>query len=282
MTALPETSHIRLEREGPLLRLWLNRPEMRNAMSRQMVEELLATFDAIADDRSVRIVLLRGAGGSFCAGGDIKNMSAAGETLAPGAPDPLLENNRRFGLMMRRVNEAPQAVIAAIEGYAMGGGFGLACVADVTIARTDARFAMSEVTLGIVPAAISPFVVRRIGLTQARRFGVSGARLDGREAAALGIAHLAVEGEAGLEAALADTIRQILACAPGAVAETKLLMHRAAGAAPIEELLDLAARSFVAAVRGPEGREGTRAFVEKRKPSWAEIVVRGTIPGEAS
>jgi len=171
--------------------------------------------------------------------------------------------------MLETVNAAPQAVIAAVEGYAMGGGFGLACVADITIATEDARFAMTEVTLGVVPAAISPFVVRRIGLTAARRFGVSGARLTGAEAREVGIAHLAVKDRAALDAAVTDAANQILQCAPEAVAETKRLMLRAAGPAPLSELLDQAAESFVRAVRGPEGREGTKAFVEKRKPAWA-------------
>ena len=268
-TVLPQTEHIKLEREGPLLRLWLNRPEMRNAMSGQMTSEILATFQAIRDDRSVRVVVIRGAGGSFCAGGDIKNMSVSGTPPAPGARDELKEGNRRFGTMMETVNTAPQAVIAAVEGYAMGGGFGLACVADITIARQDALFAMSEVTLGIVPAAISPFVVKRIGLTAARRFGVSGARLNGAEAVAVGIAHQVVADGPALEAAIRDAANQILKCAPGAVAETKKLMFSAAGPTPMSELLDYAADSFTAAVRGAEGQEGTKAFVEKRKPAWA-------------
>ena len=170
--------------------------------------------------------------------------------------------------MMETVNSAPQAVIAAVEGYAMGGGFGLACVADITIATEDARFAMTEATLGLVPAAISPFVVRRIGLTAARRFGVSGARLTGEQAREVGIAHLTVKSAAALDAAVTDAINQILQCAPEAVAETKRLMLRAAGPAPMPELLDQAAESFARAVRGEEGREGTRAFVEKRKPAW--------------
>lgn len=271
-TMLPQTEHIRLERQGPLLRLWLNRPAVRNAMSAQMVAEILATFEAIRDDRSIRAVLLRGAGGSFCAGGDIKNMSASGRPPAPGETDVLRENNRRFGTMMQTVNTAPQAVIAAVEGHALGGGFGLACVADITLTRADALFAMTEVTLGIVPAAISPFVVRRIGLTAARRFGVSGARLNGTQAVAVGIAHQAVADDAELEAAIVAAVNQVLKCAPEAVAETKRLMHRAAGAAPMDDLLDYAATSFVTAVRGPEGREGTLAFVEKRKPAWVEKV----------
>jgi len=216
----------------------------------------------------VRAVVLRGAGGSFCAGGDIKSMSAAREAPPPGADDELKTGNRRFGTMMETVNGAPQAVIAAVEGHAMGGGFGLACVADITIARADALFAMSEVTLGIVPAAISPFVVERIGLTAARRFGVSGARLSGQEARDIGVAHLVVADRPALDHAVVETINQVLRCAPGAVAETKRLMLRAAGPTPLEALLDDAADCFAKAVRGEEGREGTTAFVEKRKPAW--------------
>ena len=272
MPDLPQTSHIRLDLRGPVLHLWLDRPETRNAISAQMVGEILATFAAIADDRSVRIVVLRGAGGTFCAGGDIKSMSAAGAAPSPDAPDELKAYNRRFGAMLEVVNAAPQAVIAAVEGHAIGGGFGLACVADITIATADAKFAMTEVTIGVVPAAISPFVVQRIGLTAARRLGVSGARLSAAEACAIGIAHLAVADAAALDAAVRETSNQVLKCAPGAVAATKQLMLRAAGAgpqaSPLPQLLDDAADCFVAAVRGPEGREGTRSFVEKRKPSW--------------
>ena len=271
MTELPDTGHIRLEAQGPVLRLWLNRPELRNAMSSQMVREILATFAAIREDRNVRVVVLRGAGGTFCAGADLKSLAGAAEAPPAATADPAgdrEQSNRRFGLMMETVNSAPQAVIAAVEGYAMGGGFGLACVADITIATEDARFAMTEATLGLVPAAISPFVVRRIGLTAARRFGVSGARLTGEQAREVGIAHLTVKSAAALDAAVTDAINQILQCAPEAVAETKRLMLRAAGPAPIAELLDQAAESFARAARGEEGREGTRAFVEKRKPAW--------------
>ena len=271
MPELPQASHIKLEQRGPVLHLWLNRPEVRNALSAQMAQEILATFAAIADDPSVRVVVLRGAGGTFCAGADLKNLAAAGDaspSAAAGTNDELKENNRRFGTMMETVNAAPQAVIAAVEGYAMGGGFGLACVADITIATADARFAMTEVTIGVVPAAISPFVVKRIGLTAARRFGVSGARLTGTEACAIGVAHLAVPDAAALDAAVREASNQILKCAPVAVATTKRLMLRAAGPTPLSELLDDAADCFAAAVRSAEGREGTKSFVEKRRPSW--------------
>jgi len=272
MLDLPQTSHIKLDLRGAVLHLWLDRPELRNALSPQMVREIKATFAAIADDRAVRVVVLRGAGGTFCAGGDIKSMSAVDEAPPPSALDELKENNRRFGAMLEAVNSAPQAVIAAVEGYAMGGGFGLACVADLTIATADTRFAMSEVLIGVVAAAIAPFVVQRVGLTAARRLGVSGARIDGIEAAAVGIAHITVFDAAALDTAVHDACDQILKSAPGAVAATKALMLRAAGPSPIAELLDNAADVFAAAVRGSEGREGTKAFVEKRKPFWVTQV----------
>ncbi|MEQ1647156.1 MAG: enoyl-CoA hydratase-related protein [Hyphomicrobiaceae bacterium] len=268
MTALPSTTHIRLELKGPVLHLWLNRPEIRNALSRQMTDDIAATFAAIRDDRAMRIVIIRGAGGTFCAGGDLKNMAVSGAAPQPGAPDDLIEGNLRFGRMLQAINSAPQAIIAAVEGHAMGGGIGFASVADVTIAAPDAMFQMSEVRFGIVPAAISPFVVRRIGLTAARRFGVSGARLTAREAAAVGLAHIAAPDKAAFEAEIIVATDQILKCAPGAVAETKMLMLAAAEATPITELLGRAALSFAAAVRGAEGQEGTRAFVEKRAPQW--------------
>lgn len=269
MTTLPETHAIRLDLNGPVLHLWLNLPERRNPLTIEAQREIIATFRAIADDRSVRIVIIRGAGGTFSAGGNLKAFAqAAAVEPVPGEVDPLRDENRHFGTMMETINEAPQAVICVVEGHALGGGFGLACIGDVTIARDDAVFGLSEVTLGIVPASISPFVVQRIGLTAARRFGVSGARLSGREAVAVGIAHLCAATAEDLERELAGAVRDILRCAPGAVAETKRLLFRAAGPMPMSGLLDLAADSFCAAVRSTEGREGVAAFLEKRRPSW--------------
>jgi len=148
----------------------------------------------------------------------------------------------------------------------------MACVADITFATVDARFAMSEVMVGVVAAAILPFVVQRVGLTHARRLAVSGVRLDGAEAAAVGIAHATVADSAALDAAVREAGNQVLKCAPGAIAASKRLMLRAASPSAIPALLDEAAEAFAAAVRGPEGREGTKSFVEKRKPCWVAQV----------
>ena len=266
MTSEASAPPILLKPRGPVLELWLNRPGQRNAMTAQMALDILGCFQAIRDDRTVRVVVMRGAGGTFCAGADLKALAAAGRT--GGSAETLKANNRAFARMLQTVNAAPQAVIAVVEGYAMGGGFGLACVSDITLARADAIFAMTEVTRGIVPAAISPFVVARIGLTAARRFAVSGARLDGVQARDCGLAHGCAADAAALDQAVTDTINAILKCAPEAVAATKQLMLRAAGPTPMPQLLDEAACAFADAVLGAEGQEGTRAFVEKRAPSW--------------
>jgi isohexenylglutaconyl-CoA hydratase len=269
---LPTTKHLALELAGPFLHVTLNRPEVRNAMSFAMVEELIAVFDALEDTHAVRAVILRGAGGNFCAGGDIKDMAAVRMQPAPELPggpdDPMAIANRKFGTMLSVIETAPQAVIAIAEGAVMGGGFGLACVADVTLARADATFRLPETSLGIPPAQIAPFIVRRLGLTQARRLAVTGGRLDGREAVRIGLAHEVHDDAEALDTALAATLANIRRCAPGAVAITKDLVLSALSE-NIEVLLDRAARDFAMAIRGAEGQEGTMAFIEKRAPSWA-------------
>lgn len=274
-STLPECQTLLLRREGWRLHVTLNRPAARNAMSFAMIGELIAVFSAIADDRSLRAVILRGAAGNFCAGGDIKDMAAArGAEPGPDGKDPLAATNRMFGTMLGHVEAAPQAVIAVLEGAVMGGGFGLCCVSDVAIAHADAKFRLPETGLGVPPAQIAPFIVRRIGLTQARRLAVTGGSLDAAQALTLGLVHHVSSGtgddtvEAQQERVLADLAR----CAPEAVATTKRLVLAAAGAHgdELEALLDAAADDFARAARGPESLEGMTAFIQKRRPKWAD------------
>jgi isohexenylglutaconyl-CoA hydratase len=269
-TELPEckTLALALDSRG-VLGVTLDRPDAKNAMSLEMVRELEAIFAAIQDRRDVRVVVLRGAGGNFCAGGDVKDMAAArASSPEPGEPDPMVAVNRAFGRMLVRVDRAPQATIAVLEGAVLGGGFGLACACDVAIALAGAKLGLPETGLGLPPAQIAPFVVRRVGLSQARRLAVTGGRFDGREAVRLGLAHVACDDVAALDAELARTIDQILRCAPGAVAATKHLVLQV-GAVDLERLLDEGAERFAACARGPEGSEGTLAFIQKRAPAWA-------------
>lgn len=269
---LPDCTTLLLRRDGWRLHVTLNRPDARNAMSFAMVRELMAVFAAIADDRSLRAVILRGADGSFCSGGDIKDMAAArGAEPGPDGKDPLAASNRLFGRMLEQIEAAPQAVIAVIEGAALGGGFGLCCVSDVAIASDDARFRLPETSLGVPPAQIAPFIVRRLGLTQARRLAVTGGSLDAAQALALALVHH-VSPRTGLDDQLARVLQDIARCAPEAVATTKRLVLAAAGAhgETLSTLLDAAADDFARAARGPESVEGMTAFIQKRSPQWAE------------
>jgi isohexenylglutaconyl-CoA hydratase len=266
---LPETPNILQALDQGVLHLTFNRPEARNAMSTALLNDLNALFDAVHDDRSVRAIVLRGAGGHFCAGGDIKDMAGARQAKAEAGKDPVADYNRSFGALLRKVNAAPQATIAILEGAVLGGGFGLACVTDVAIAHVDASFGMPETGLGIPPAQIAPFVVERIGLSQARRLGVCGARFKGEEALRLGLVHFVAATEDEIQSRLAEVLKQIRRCAPGANAVTKGIMLSVGQQDP-DSILDDAARQFSAAIRGAEGMEGTMAFVQKRLPKWAE------------
>lgn len=267
--ALPACNTLLLQRQGPHLHVTLNRPEARNALSAEMVDELDAVMDAVAGERGVRSLVLRGAGGTFCAGGDIREFRSAYQASARPAegPDPIAVNNRRFGHFMTRFNSLPQVVVAVIEGAAFGGGFGLACGTDVAICLGDTRFAISETGLGLLPAQIAPFVVQRIGLTQARRLALTGARVDGEEAARLGLVHYACADAGALEARLAAVLRDIGRCGPAANAATKGLLLDSL-TLPLGTVLDQAAEAFAQAMRGEEAREGVAAFLGRRPPAW--------------
>jgi isohexenylglutaconyl-CoA hydratase len=264
----PTTLLLRLE--AGALHVTLHRPAVRNAMSLQMVTELEAVLDAVLDRRDVRALVLRGTGGHFCAGGDVKDMARARmSTPKDGEPDPVAAVNRAFGRVITKADRAPQAVVAVLEGAVLGGGLGLACVADVAITHADASFGLPETGLGLPPAQIAPFLVRRLGLSQARRLAVTGARLTGTEAHALGLAHELAQGDDELQVRLERVLAEIRRCAPGAVAATKHLMLQV-GAVDHERLLDEGAERFAAAARGPEGIEGMTAFIGKRRPRWAD------------
>jgi isohexenylglutaconyl-CoA hydratase len=221
----------------------------------------------------LRAIVLRGAGGSFCAGADVKDMSSAQPAQAISDPADakaaVARNNRRFGVLAEAVHTAPAPVVAVVEGAVMGGGIGLVCASDVAIALHDARFGLPETGLGIIPAQIAPFVLQRLGLTQTRRLMLTGARLSGIEAGKIGLVHEVCDDVAALEAALARVLTEIRRCAPRANAATKRLLLSAIGR-DLGSVLDDAAQVFAEAATGDEAREGMLAFVQKRLPSWAQ------------
>jgi isohexenylglutaconyl-CoA hydratase len=266
---LPATPTLLTRVERGVLHLTFNRPDARNSMTPEMLADIEAVFATIASDRSVRAVVLRGSGGHFCAGADLKGMLAAGlKPPAPGQVDGVAAMNRAFGTMLRQVQNAPQVVIAVCEGAVLGGGFGLACVSDIAFAHAEAKFGLPETTRGLPPAQIAPFVVERVGLTQARRLALTGAQFRGAEALALGLVHEVFADDAELQTQLAATLTKVMQCAPEANAVTKAILLKA-GKADLDQLLDDAAASFAACARGKEAPEGMTAFVQKRAPAWA-------------
>ena len=261
-----ETIELDLDRDW--LTIWLNRPESRNALSSAMIGELLEVLDRIADDRTVRGVTLRGRGGVFCAGGDLKAFRSAMQAGATAHADAA-RMNRDGGRLFERINSQPQVVIVLVEGAAMAGGLGMACCADVVAVLADAQFALTETTLGIPPAQIAPFVADRLGLRTARRLMLTAARFTGSDALALGVADYVVPDVAALNALEIDVREQVRRCAPGANAVTKDILL-ASRRLDRDVMLDKAAASFAGCLLGAEAREGIAAFLEKRKPAWVE------------
>jgi isohexenylglutaconyl-CoA hydratase len=263
---IPECNELLLELDDGVLNLTLNRPHKRNAMNSLMVAELISVFEAIETNPEVRAVVMRGAGGNFCSGGDISDMNNDTQVEGHQARDATWHFNRSFGHLITKVNRAPVLVVCILEGAVLGGGFGLACISDLAIAKPTTMFAMPETSLGIIPAQIAPFVVARIGLTQARRLTLLGERLDGNAAQSMGIVHHVSDDP---EAVLAQSLKYFKKCAPNATAVTKQLVLDVAERQGLEALLDRASDDFSKSILSAEGQEGTKAFIEKRKPTWA-------------
>ena len=256
-----------LRRQGSRLYLTLHRPESKNSINPAMIASLNEVFDALKTDHSIKAVVMRGSGGVFCAGVDLKNMANMDAPKPATGKDPLATWNRGFGYLLEKITNTPQVVVAAIEGHALAGGFGLACCSDVAICTEDASFAMTETALGILPAQIAPFVAMRIGVPQTRHLTLTAARFKGAEAVRLGIGHYLVKDSAALDAKLEEVLKQIDKCAPKANAATKEIVL-AVTRMPLHEVLDFASDKFAEARRGDEAPEGLKAFAEKRPPRW--------------
>jgi isohexenylglutaconyl-CoA hydratase len=267
MTDLPAVTALDLELDQGWLTIWFNQPEKRNAFTEELTSDLRNTLEAVRDDRAVRGITLRGRGGVFCAGGDLKAFKSTFQ--GSGNREDIVAMSRNGGVLFDLVNTMPQVVIVLIEGAAMAGGFGLACCADVVLCEQDARFAMTEAALGLSPAQIAPFVIQKLGYATGRRLMLTAARFRGSEAQALGFADFVAEDVAGLEVAENQLRKQVLACAPGAIAGTKQLLAEIVGL-DRSDVVDAAANNFADRMLSDEAREGIAAFLEKRKPSWVD------------
>lgn len=258
MTDFENLETLLVEQKNFALHVTLNRPETRNAMNNKMVAELTDLFVGLQDNRDIRTVILSGVNGAFCSGGDIKEMR--GNSITPA------DSAHNMDAMLRAVNQASQVVIARIEGAALGGGFGLACVSDIAIAAEDAKFGLPEVRLGIAPAFISPFVIKRIGLTRARELMLTGRRFSGKLAREYGIVHEACSADQ-LDHFIEIELDEIRHCAPGAIAAIKALIFTVYDT-PLEETVAYRAELLDSLRHGEEAQEGLLAFMEKRSPQW--------------
>jgi isohexenylglutaconyl-CoA hydratase len=264
---------IRLECDGAVARLTLNRPERRNALTHAMMLELEDAFTRVRGDFACRVLVLRGAGGHFCAGGDLDAMADMPAKPATGAADPMVLAYRQFGKALQVLDTLPQATVAVVEGSAVGGGFGMTCCSDVAIIQESARFGMPEPKWGFIPSQILPYVVRRVGEGMARDLAVTGRVIEAAEAHRLGIGRHLCASAAEVDAALKGVLDDVLRMEPTALATVK----RLALACATEEdaaVLDDAAESLVGLLRRPETAEGMKAFKDKRPPPWAVAAVK--------
>ena len=262
-------AHILLAREGAIARLTLNRPERRNALTHAMMLELEDAFGRVRDDPTCRVLVLRGASGHFCAGGDLDAMADMPPKPGNGARDPLVRAYRQFGDALLALDALPQATIAVVEGSAVGGGFGMACCSDVVILHESARFGLPEPKVGFIPSQVIPFVVRRLGEGPARDLAVTGRVIDAAEAHRLGIGRYLYRTTAELGAILRGLLDDILKMEPQALATVKRLVL-ACATEDDRAVLDDAAESLVGLLRRPQAGQGIKAFMAKTAPPWTK------------
>jgi len=258
-----ETLKIEIDNRG-VATLCLMRPEKHNAMSGEMLRELIAAADQLAADEKVRVVVLTGAGKSFCAGGDLRWMQVQ---ITASAEERRAEA-RVLASALNSLNLLPKPLIGRVNGNAFGGGIGLMSVCDVAVGVKEARFGLTETKLGLIPATISPYVLARMSEDKARRVFMSARIFDAQEAVSLNLLAGTVAPEA-LDGAVEAEVEPYLQTAPAAVAAAKALA-RSLGPAITQDVIEATIDRLVVCWEGPEAVEGISAFFEKRKPVWVQ------------
>lgn len=245
----------------------LNRPARKNAFDADLISAMEEAFRTLAGAEGVRVVFVRGAGGMFSAGADLDWMRAAADR----SEADNREDAFAMAVMLKQLWDLPALTVALVEGGAFGGGAGVAAACDMAVSTADAKFSFSEVKLGLIPATISPYVIQAIGPRAARGLFASGRVFDAEEAMRIGLVTEVVADARALDAARDRISRDILACAPGAVADAKKLVTDVYAEEIDHRTMEDTARRIASARVGPEGQEGVRAFLERRKPTWASL-----------
>jgi methylglutaconyl-CoA hydratase len=255
-------SMIEVEPQGAVARVWLHRAEQHNALSPELGAELAERLHELAHDDSVRVVVLGGHGASFCAGADIAAMKASTTMTS----EQNLAEAEKLANMFAAIADFPKPMVGRIHGNVFGGGVGLVCACDIAVASDDSRFGLTEVRLGILPAVISPYVIRRLGDRYAREYMLTGERFDAATALRIGLLHHVVPADE-LDRKVAERVTQLLAGAPRAQRRIKTLLELFADS-PWEEYRVAQPRTLAEVRSGEEARDGLTAFFEKRKPKW--------------
>ncbi|PKO90657.1 MAG: enoyl-CoA hydratase [Betaproteobacteria bacterium HGW-Betaproteobacteria-10] len=254
---------LQIELSGPVATIWMNRPDLHNAFDETLIAELTAACIALNEDSDIRVVILAGRGKSFSAGADLNWMKRA----ANNGVDDNLNDARALAKMLRTLAEMKKPTIARVQGAALGGGMGLAAACDIAIASSKAVFATSEVKFGIIPSAISPYVLRAIGARQAYRYFQSAERIDAGRAREIGLVHETVEPEE-LDAKVEEIVAALLQGGPLSQAAAKELIRAVNGQIINETLVEDTAHRIAHLRTTPEAREGITAFLDKRLPNW--------------
>ncbi len=257
---------VRLAREGAVARVVLNRPDVRNAFNDQMLEDLREVFAAITDDPDLRVVVLTGEGKSFCAGADLNWMKRVVDYTF----EENYEDSLNLARMLRDIYACPKPVIGRVNGPAIGGGTGVVAVCDITIASEEAVFAFSETKLGITPATISPYLLKRMGEKNLREYFLTGERFSAARAAEMGLINAVVPADQ-LDEAVEAKIKMILTGGPMALADAKKLI-REISERSLEDNGPYTAEAIARLRTSEEGQEGMDAFLSKRKPQWVDKV----------
>ena len=241
----------------------LNRPELRNAFNEEAIAELALAFDELGRNELVRAIVLAANGPAFCAGADLNWM----KKMAGYSHDENHADAARLADMLRTIYLCPKPTVAKVQGDCYAGGMGLVAACDIVVAAEGVNFCLSEVKLGLIPATISPYVIKAMGEQAARRYFITAERFDAAAAQRLGFAHEVVPMEA-LDTTVAGIVKALVSNSPHAVAQAKTLVREIVGQPVTDALLDDTARRIAEIRASSEGREGVSSFLEKRKPSW--------------
>ena len=262
MNQFPKTQDLILNNKNGWLEIRFNNTVNRNSLKESLVEELLIVFDVAKDNKDIRAIFLRGDGGVFCAGRNLKKMKKITES-GKEAKNQAYDFSMTIGKLLKVINQAPQIVVSVTEGFALAGGFGIACASDFVISLENTKFGLTETKIGLTPSQISKYVINKLGYSKARKMMLLGTIIDGLEASKIGLVDFVAKNNEALEKKINDFKSDVINCSPAAIATTKKILS-------LNQNIDSrrAADLFSDSIISNDGREGFDSFFNKRKPSW--------------